>query len=230
MLVSSILAVLHNFEGVIESVGGSKGLREIQDFTALFAGRGDITVSQLTSKLMKGRIAQSRAATSPPIRQLQELLAKLQKLLASAESLKSAEDISKLILVLEGCGQASVTQFVAEAQCWLISPPKKATRTSKSQEKKGVSDVAGPPLVHHYADTLKRVSMDNGKFDELLAKLRADKKIRKNDMREIAERFLGHEIAKKKGRQEALEDIIDRQALEARQEGRGRNVERQKSW
>jgi hypothetical protein len=230
MRVSSILAVLRDFEALIEAVGGSKGLQDIRDFRALFVGHDALTVSQLTTKLMKGKSAQPGAATSQPIQQLQDLLSKLQQLMASAESAKSAEDISKLILVLGGGTQGSIMDFVAEAQGWLKAPTKKATRASKAHDKNGESELAGEQLVHYYADTLKRVSRSNSEFDLLVAKLRADKKVKKNDMREIARTFLGHEIAKKKGREDALADIVDRQALEARQEGRGRNVERQKSW
>ena len=55
-------------------------------------------------------------------------------------------------------------------------------------------------------------------------------RIESGDMREVARMYLGYEIAKKKGRVDALAEIVERQQVVARQEGRGSLLDRLKSW
>jgi hypothetical protein len=72
----------------------------------------------------------------------------------------------------------------------------------------------------NYANELKRVEDDNTAFDALIAKLRADRTVRQRDMRDIAVAYLGWEMAKSRPRTKALQQIIDWQALGARQKAR----------
>jgi hypothetical protein len=78
----------------------------------------------------------------------------------------------------------------------------------------------------HYTTELQTAATDNAAFDALVAKLRADKAIRKIEMRAIAAAYLGYEIAKAKGRSDALRAICERQALEQRQHARVRVLDR----
>ena len=63
-----------------------------------------------------------------------------------------------------------------------------------------------------------------------MERLRGDKNIKKADMREVARSFLGYELAKKKGREDALTEMVERQRLEARQQARGSVLDRLKPW
>jgi hypothetical protein len=72
-------------------------------------------------------------------------------------------------------------------------------------------------LVQSYVQALSETQSNNMEFDQNISLLRADKRIRADEMREIAKQFLGFEIAKKKGRGPALQEIVNYQALNARQ-------------
>jgi hypothetical protein len=61
---------------------------------------------------------------------------------------------------------------------------------------------------------------DNKRFDDVVERLRKDKTIREQEMREIATSFLGFEPAKSKGRTKLLTEIVNWQALDARQKAR----------
>jgi hypothetical protein len=67
-------------------------------------------------------------------------------------------------------------------------------------------------------------------FDQTVERLRSDRGIKKADMREIARLFLGYELAKKKGREDALAEIAAKQAVEARQDARSSVLDRLKPW
>ena len=71
---------------------------------------------------------------------------------------------------------------------------------------------------------------DNTQFDQVIERLRADREIKIPDMLEVARLFLGYELPKKKGRAGALQEIIERQAVEARQEAKGSLLDRLKPW
>ena len=68
------------------------------------------------------------------------------------------------------------------------------------------------------------------RFDALVTRLGADRGIKKDDMREVARLYLGFEINKKKGRADLLAAIVDKQAVEARQDARGSLLDRLKPW
>jgi hypothetical protein len=84
----------------------------------------------------------------------------------------------------------------------------------------------------NYINELINNTRDNAAFDAVVATLRADKAIRRQEMRAIARAYLGYEIAKAKGRTDALRAIIERQMIEARQMARGRTIDRWagKAW
>jgi hypothetical protein len=67
--------------------------------------------------------------------------------------------------------------------------------------------------VRRYAAALDQASADNAAFDEVISQLRVDPSIRRREMREIALLYLGYWIARSKGRADALQAIVDRQAL-----------------
>ncbi len=85
-----------------------------------------------------------------------------------------------------------------------------------------------PPT--EYATLLERAAKNNAQFDQIVERLGADRKLKTADMREIARLLLGYELAKKKGREAALAEIVAKQAIEARQEARGSVLDRLKPW
>jgi hypothetical protein len=78
-------------------------------------------------------------------------------------------------------------------------------------------------IVSTYLDKLRLSERQNDVFDRVMHSLGADKRVRLVEMREIASKYLGFEIAKKKNKSAALTAIADHQAFNARQLARIEN-------
>jgi hypothetical protein len=229
MKVNSLIAVISNFEKVVATVGGSERSSDLKDLRGLFVGHEEANVGSFINRLIKHRAVHRQDNSSPPIVRLETLLSGLEALLRSADGKKAAEDVSKLVKLLEGSQHASIIHFVSEARGSLVEPAKTKVGSAKAPRKKaGPEPEMIPPS--DYATALREASRDNVKFDTLVEQLRADRKIKKQEMREIAQLYLGYEIAKKKGRADALADIVDRQAVDSRQDARGSMLDRLKPW
>jgi hypothetical protein len=228
MKVGSLTILLRDFELLLEATGGSEALGDIRDFRAAFAGHEGSTVAQFVSKVAKAKGPSQLASVSPAIQRIWKILSKLQTLLVSAGSKTAAADIGKVINLLQNCDQVTVSRLAEDVNSWAARRPGKP-KSPKS--KRGIpNENFRSELGREYVHELKIASYDNAIFDQIVARLHNDKRIRKQEMREIAEEFLGYEIAKTKGRADALQDIIDRQMLSARQEARGRSHSRLKAW
>jgi len=236
MKVSSLIAVLSNFEAAVAAAAGVGALSGFKELRQLFLGHEDKNVAPFVKMLLKQRDIHGRRTNSLPIARLREALTKLGACLRSAEGEKAADDIAKLAELLDGCGQVSVEEFVSEAREWLVeaSQPKAkleaAVKPARPARQKPVALSAGTLPPTDYATLLQRTATDNTQFDQTVERLRADRRIKKADMREIARLFLGYELAKKKGREDALAEIVRKQAVEARQEARGSVLDRLKPW
>jgi hypothetical protein len=235
MKVSALVAVLGNFENAVVAAAGVETRSDFKELRDLFLGYEDKNVAQFVDTLIKLRDVHGRRATSRSIAVLREALIKLETCLRSADGKKAADDVAKLAKLLEGCGQVSVHEFVTEAHEWLVeaSRPKvklrSNTKSARSARKKpAVSVETLPPA--DYVSLLKRTVKDNAQFDQTIERLQADSKIRTPDMRDIARQFLGYELAKSKGRKDALEEIMAKQRIEARGNARGSVLDRLKPW
>jgi hypothetical protein len=231
MQVSLLIVLLQDFEALVQTIGCSSRADDVREFRRLLEGQEGTTLGQLTGKLAKGRSVSQIGAVSTPVRALQSTFAKLQALLLSANAKKAADDIAALARVLDGCNHPNIHQFVEEAKGWLANPSKRKPSPSK-ESKKGTSsgDDVRAELVRDYVRALSQTSEDNSAFDQTISEMQANKRVRAPEMREIAKLYLGYEIAKTKGRADALRAIVDRQALSARQDARGRTLDRLKSW
>jgi hypothetical protein len=215
MKVALLSSVLQEFEALVENIGGTRTLNQLRDLRELFSGYESSTVAQFIGKLEKAQ-GRSTGGALQGSRDLQIGLQKLGAVLVSANARGAASDLQKLVEFLDGCSQDSVAEFVAKARQSL---------TKQRSSRGGSSDNRGE-LVDEYYNDLKAASEYNDTFDGLANKLRTDKRIRTQEMREIAKLYLGYEIAKKKGRGPALQEITDHQALNARQVARGRSHDR----
>jgi hypothetical protein len=231
MNVSSLLDVLSNFDSAVAAASGRETTTSFSAFRQLFFGYEDDSVTSFVNKLTKQRDIHGRGMNTPPVRNLREALTKLEACLRSAEAKKAADDVAKLVELVAGCGQASVGALVSDARGWLVQssqPKSKTAPTSRPRKKPSVSMETLPPT--DYAALLKRTVKDNTQFDQVIERLRADREIKIPDMLEVARLFLGYELPKKKGRAGALQEIIERQAVEARQEAKGSLLDRLKPW
>jgi Fe-S cluster assembly scaffold protein SufB len=151
---------------------------------------------------------------SETIRNVRSRLSGLHDLLLNAQCKKAASDIGLLMTLLEGCSQSSVAQFVADTNSWM----------TKSQGKiKSSNTELRADVVARYIDKLRSFEGENDLFDQLMRSLSADKNARLAEVREIASKYIGFEIAKKKSKTDALKAIVDHQAFNARQIARGGN-------
>ena len=232
MNVNSLLDLLSNFESAVEAAAKSGTLGAFTAFRQLFLGHEEESVVSFVNSLIKQRDVHGRGTNTPPIATLRRSLAKLEACLRSAEAKKAANDVAKIVELLEGCGQASIAALVSDARGWLVEasqPNPKSNRANRASKKLVKHDVKTLRPAD-YATLLKQATKENAKFDQMIEQLRADRNIKKPDMREVARLFLGYELAKKKGRKDALTEIIERQTVEARQDARGSLLDRLKSW
>jgi hypothetical protein len=231
MQVGSLIALLQDFEALVETLGSSSRADDVREFRRLLDGQEGTTVARLVEKLDKGRAVSQIGPVSTSARDLQSAFAKLQILFVSANAKKAADDVAALTGILDGCDRPNVRQFVEEAKGWLANASQKKSKSTKESKKvTGPSEDTRTELVRNYADALSQTSEDNSAFDQTISKIQANKKVRAQEMREIARLYLGYEIAKTKGRADALKAIVERQALSARQDARGRTLDRLKSW
>lgn len=94
-----------------------------------------------------------------------------------------------------------------------------------------LADVAqAPSPVTDYANRLKQHSANNEAFDKVAQELEANRGIQTSHMREIARNYLGYELPAKHGRGAALNEIRDRQMIEARSAARGAAIDKLKAW
>jgi hypothetical protein len=234
MKVSSLLAVLSNFEAAVAVAAGTGTPNSFKEFRQLFLGHDEENVAPLIKTLVKQQEIHGRSTNSAPIAHLREALTKLEACLRSADGKKAADDVATLADLLKGCGQESIVEFVNEAREWLAEArrPKAKIRTEPAGRAR--KKPAAPPVETlqpaDYAILLNKTVKDNTQFDQAIERLRGDRGIKKAEMRDIARLFLGYELAKKKGRGDALAEIIDKQAVAARQDARASVLDRLKPW
>jgi hypothetical protein len=136
------------------------------------------------------------------------LLSKIELVLTTAQVKSAKEDLKLLANLLAGCSHANIKDFVTEVATW----------QSKSQLKGAQSKELRTDVVAAYLRDLRSFESDNIAFDQAALRLKADKKVREQEMREIASQYLGYKISKKKNF--AWQAIVDRQAVSARQTAR----------
>jgi hypothetical protein len=197
MRASALVTLLGNFN---DMAAESTGLGEIR---SLFDGHGDKTVIKFLEALLEKK-PDGAQVNSPAIRLLRETLSKVEICLRNAAANKAADDIAKLDELLDGCGQASIDEFVRDARRWTVD----------------------------YLSLLKQLSRDSVKFARTIERLRADKEVKKPAVFEIAQGFLGRNLDNQiKTRDAALNEIAKWQRLDARTDARETNIDQSnKPW
>jgi hypothetical protein len=119
--------------------------------------------------------------------------------------LKSSAEVSELARVIEEELWGSSDALIA-----VITMPK------------SVSSAPQPvrlDVVRTYSDELARLEHDNNAFDHLIARIKSDRNVRKQEMQEIACRFFGYRVTPA-SKEKLLQKIVDLQAKDARQQAR----------
>jgi hypothetical protein len=209
MKVSALGMVLQNFEEALQ-ISGLNPCNELTDLQKLFVGSEGLAVSQFVTKVQKQLGSRGHGDASEAIKRLQQLLSALSNLLVNAGATTAASDIRRLTELFNGCQFETVAHLIGYLK-------DKATQVAAPN----TGDAIRADLVQSHLRALRVSESDNAEFDRKISVLRADKQVRKEEMREIAKQYLGFEIAKKKGRGPALQEIINHQAVNARQIARG---------
>jgi hypothetical protein len=126
-------------------------------------------------------------------------------LLLKVAGLKSAGELEELGRVIDNEFQGSSRAFLDA-----VTSPK--PRASESQPIR-------LDIVRMYSEELARLENDNEGFDILIAQIRSDRKVRKQEIQEIATRFFGYRVTAAP-KNKLVQKIVDLQAKNARQEAR----------
>jgi hypothetical protein len=209
MQVSMLLKLLSNVSKFVGSLGHPAIAQELRSLQELFAGQEGVTVARCIGALAKKK-PKYEGNESEAIRSMRATLMQLETLLLSAQGKGAAADIGLLNGLLANCPHSDLAQFVAEARNWATKPSGRVPDSTGLR-----SDV-----IARYMSELQQAKGRNDVFDQVIQKLRFDKRARGAEMHEIASKFIGFESKKKKTRELALQAIADHQALDARQAAR----------
>lgn len=135
--------------------------------------------------------------------------------LKAAGAAKQATSIAAVLGIFSGKGDGTVDTFLEQ----ITIPPASKKR------------VAPPPpepdhrLARELADALTSVVLDTSAFNEIVRRLRATKLVNTPTLAVVANHFLGNSKPYT-GRKAAIDDIVTRQKADARENARGRALNR----
>jgi hypothetical protein len=211
MQITSLVKLLSEYADLAASLGNPSAAQSLRELPRLFSGQESSTAAKFIGNLSKRKPTDCKIE-SGTIGDFRRLLSNLRGLLLNAQCKGATGDIELLIDLMEGCTHSSVSQFVTATNSWIMTR-QGGLKTGKSGLRKD--------LIASYIDKLRSSEGQNDLFDQVMRSLRADKQARVAEVREIASKYLGFEIAKKKNKGDALTAIFDHQAFNARQIARG---------
>lgn len=179
--------------------------RDVALKIAVLAGRLGAAHSSTLKKISQPNLSEYRGSAADIDSGVNDALLGLEALLRSAGA-KICKDVSELTRIISENFNGSSDAF-AEA----LSRP--APTASKKDQPVRLD------IVRAYADELATFENDNNAFDQLIARVKSDRNVRKQEMHELANRFLGYRV-KSSTKEKLLDKIVDMQAKNARQEAR----------
>lgn len=202
MKTRDFAATLAAFATLAEA-GRASELRRLADF---FRDSADETIAARLKKL-------SRATQHPA-----ELRASIEAIhagLKAAGATKQATAVAAVLKTFVGTGDATVEVFFGQ----LLAPPAPKRRAAPT----AIEPDRG--LARELADELTSAILDTAAFNEVMKRLRAAKHVNTPTLTLVANRFLGNS-KHYKGRKDAIDDIVKRQKADAREDARGRALNR----
>ena len=145
------------------------------------------------------------------IAELRAGLEKLVPLLADWRAKIAAEDIARLIELMEGYEDLTVAQFCARARKGLESK----TAGNGTARTTGRAALPNEKVVAAYVGELNEAKSDRTRFEAVVATMKKDKKVRLTELGEIAARFTDFE-RRYKNKAEAFEFILQQQISDLR--------------
>jgi hypothetical protein len=149
----------------------------------------------------------------------QKLLGTLASVFLLAGGKSAASDVEKLCAFLGDWGDAPIAQIIADAKA-SIAPAAMIQRSGgMTREPKPPKEIQAS-VVQQYASDLRQTSAINTSFDEVMERIKKDKRVRLEELREIVGLYLGEPPRRTAKKTDLLKRIIDAQALDARQRAR----------
>jgi hypothetical protein len=206
MQIEALRKLLNNLAELAETIGGTGVTRDLADFQRLFSGAERTTTSKFAEGLKKAKLSSEGKTFSPSVQRVHKILLAFQELLSAAKATTAAKDIALLATIVEDCRHATILDFVTSVENLRSASGDKPPKELRTE------------LVEACVRDLHELESDNAAFDQAMLDMKNNQKIREAEMREIASRYLGYKINKK--RQQAWQSIGDRQAVDARQTAR----------
>ena len=195
-LAAALIAVAHLAE--------SARADELRRFATVFSSGKDETVASRMRKM---------SCTKRHPAMLKASLETIRAGFVAAGATKQATTLGAVLSVFQGPSDATIDAFIAEL---MAPPPQKAQPLPPQPDHK---------LANELAEELRRTVVDKGSFNEVVKRLRAAKSVNTPTLAIIANRFLGNNRLYT-GRKDAIDDIIKRQKLDAREFARSQALSR----
>jgi hypothetical protein len=210
MQIELLHKLLSDLAVLADSSGASSISRDLSEFQNAFPTGEKLTVAKFVGRLQQSQ-QPSSTPLSPSVQRLRQFLLAVERVLSNAPK-DAGKDIVLLSALLESCHDETVRDFVTKVQ------DRCSAQNSKKPGAPKDSKIVRTEVVETYVRNLQSFEQDNVAFDETVQNLKGDRRVREQEMKEIATRYLGYKFTKKKN--DAWQAIIDRQAVDARQRAR----------
>jgi hypothetical protein len=189
MKVAAFRAILAAAEGLYRDGGNETAAKALSLLAGLLAARDAMTVAALAALLAKAPALPDSgvAAGTPPVAQLTSVLTCLQSICQAAGAKTAEKDLQALVDVLSAHAAQPVTAFATHVQAWLSEAAAKPKSRSKTTATKGAT--LNEEAIASYLAALRNAGIDRAAFEDVLARLKADKSLKSPAVAEIARRY-----------------------------------------
>jgi hypothetical protein len=206
------LDVLQSYASLLSDLGSVEGSCSVRSLAHALSAASDKPIKATVAKVSKHWTAMAQAPPLPA--SLAQHLTALRLLLSAAGAKAVSADLQQLAKLIEGSDGVEPGAF-ERALLEAIVAPKPSSRKAPSRQPLSPSDV------RLWADKLTTASADQQLFEKELTALQAIPKLGLEELRAVAEQFLGHTTSGKKAvLVKALRTRQKQDALEASRQAR----------
>jgi hypothetical protein len=206
---TQLSASIRAFSGL----SGNNSILTLAD--AVASGQAD-TVAKIVGKVVKFWKATGRTPVYPGA--IKSELEVIRAALEASSAPTAAKDYASVLTLFQGVPTGDPNEFARAVATAITTPiPVRPARQARA---------SAPPVdVRQFADRLTTLSTENSAFDQELAAIDANSKIKKADLQQVANHYLGYERTFKT-RSEIIKAIRTRQMQDAIQGSRERRGEK----
>jgi hypothetical protein len=210
MKTSELVAVLRAAASLYEECGSGAKAEALRVLSSLCAGHESKTVAAFIGVVGKALVDpietehQREIGGSIRIAELAGGLEQIYAISALVGTKGAADDIRKFLDLLKGHIDYDVVGFVRHSQECLKLPQKGKRAASTGRPR--TAPAPDPATIENYEKDLKRAGTDRVGFDEVFNRLKRDKKLKKADLVELAQRY-SRTATKYKTKDAAIEEL-----------------------